>query len=83
MLQTRGQYKARSAPSAISRSFKQDDIHLMGMEFIYPEWSFTEYFSKFNLFKALCNIRSLQSNIEASKSYEVVGNKWESNNYIP
>ena len=33
----------------------------MGMEFIFPEWSFTEYFSKFSLFKAFCNI-------EASKS---------------
>ena len=30
----------------------------MGMEFIYPEWSFTEYFSKFSMFKTLCNIEA-------------------------
>ena len=58
MLQTRGQYKVRSELSATSRSFKQGDIHPMGMEFIYPEWSFTEYFSKFSMFKTLCNIEA-------------------------
>ena len=54
----RGQSQVKSEVSVTSRSFKQASIPPRGLEFIYPELSFTEYYSDFSLFKAIYDIEA-------------------------